>query len=818
MRKFYSSIHVCIIAMCFIASSCSSGDRSGLLSRAVSTAGRSQILFDDGWKFMKGDTVNAELPRFDDSAWRLLDLPHDWSIEDRPGKDSPFDSTAIGGIDAGYLDGGTGFYRKTFFVPGDMKGKQLTLQFDGVYMNTTVWLNGQLLGNHPYGYTGFRFNITDRIKKGAENIIAVKVSNEGRNSRWYSGSGIYRHVWLSVTEPLHTDPWHLAVISSLNKDGNAVVVVSPSIFNDQPEATRFKVTSTILDSKGAVEGIAEMTGNIEKMGSSELTSSVNISKPELWSPGKPALYKAITRVYAIQSEGTAILKDSVQTDFGIHSLEFTSDKGFLLNGQQILLKGGCMHHDNGPLGSAAYDRAEERRVELMKASGFNAIRCAHNPPSPAFLEACDKLGMMVIDEAFDMWTEPKNKDDYHLYFNECWKDDIKSMVLRDRNHPSVILWSIGNEIPESGKPEGAELAHKLADFVRQLDPTRNITSAVNNVNEQKDAYFSSLDVCGYNYAMDRYVIDHKRLKERVMVATESYPLEAFEYWMAVVDHPWVIGDFVWTGFDYLGEASIGWLGYPHEGSFYPWNHAFCGDIDICGFKRPQSFYRDALWSNGKNVSIFVRPPVPSFPLNPKKEKWSKWEWQDVVASWNWKGYEGKPLSIEVYSSCSEVELFLNDRSLGKQRSDRSTKWITSWKIPYEAGKLTAKGYDGSVLSASCELKTAKDPVAIRLNADRQTIKSGGQDLCYVTVGLLDADSIINPVADNMINFEIEGSGIIVATGSSDPWSTESLKQPRHKAYQGRCLVIIKSAKTAGDIILKAKSGNLQPAEIRLKAI
>jgi beta-galactosidase len=448
----------------------------------------------------------------------------------------------------------------------------------------------------------------------------------------------------------------------------------------------------------------------------------------------------------------------------------------------------------------------------MKASGYNAIRCAHNPPSPGFLAACDRLGVLVIDEAFDMWKEEKNPDDYHLYFDEWWQKDISSMVLRDRNHPSVIFWSIGNELPERGKPEGATLARMLADYVRSLDPTRPVTSAVNSVSPDKDPYFATLDVCGYNYAIDNYVSDHKRLPSRVVYGSESFPLEAFDYWMAVLDHSWVIGDFVWTGYDYLGEASIGWLGYPHEGSFYPWTHAFCGDIDICGWKRPQSYYRDALWKENQ-LSMFVKPPTPSFALNPKKEVWSKWEWQDVVASWNWNGYEGKELEIEVYSSCQEVELFLNQRSLGKKKTNRENEFIARYTLPYEPGTLSVKGFDGAVEVAASELKTAGKPVKISLTADRANLKADGQDLSYITVELLDENGVRNPLAENLVNFALEGPGTILAVSSSNPMGTESFKQPKRKAYQGRCLVVVKSEGMPGEIRLTASSDGLAGAEV-----
>ena len=392
--------------------------------------------------------------------------------------------------------------------------------------------------------------------------------------------------------------------------------------------------------------------------------------------------------------------DRVETKFGIRTIHFDAVNGFQLNGKPMKLKGGCFHHDHGPLGSKSYDRAEERRVELLKASGFNAIRCSHNPPAPAFLDACDRLGMLVIDETFDMWQYPKNPSDYSLFFEKWWQKDIESMILRDRNHPSVILWSIGNEIPGMDSPEVVKTSRMLSDFVRTSDPSRPVIAAVNGINPAKDQFFSTLDIGGYNYGSGGggirdsiFAFDHKRIPSRIMIQTESYPLEAFNSWMDVIDNPWLLGDFVWTAFDYIGEASIGWRGYMQNQDFYPWNLAFCGDIDICGWKRPQSYYRDALWKKDQ-LSVFVKPPKPSFAENPDRESWSKWHWHDAVADWNWKGYENKPLEVSVYSSCDAAELFLNNRSLGKKKTNRDSQFTAVWEVPYQEGELKAIGYNG----------------------------------------------------------------------------------------------------------------------------
>ena len=809
---FLSGSLVLIILLFFV--SCTGGGENRIPDNVITKKGRSDILFDDNWRFLRGDSINAELTDYDDSAWRIINLPHDWSIEDIPGTNSPLDSGAIGGIDAGYFIGGTGWYRKEFIAPSDPGSKRFLIRFDGVYMNADIWLNGKHIGFHPYGYTSFRYDITDDLIPGNKNVLAVKVRNEGRNSRWYSGSGIYRHVWFTVLNPVHLDPWKLAVTTPEIDTGKAKISVKTAIFNETPDTSDLILTTLILDSENRI--MATTSDTIQKViGKSKIepVEMLEINNPVLWSDKSPVMYRSVSELYTLSNDGIQYLSDRITTPFGIRKIEINAVTGFILNDEPLLLKGGCMHHDNGPLGAAAYDRAEERRVELMKKSGFNAIRCAHNPPSPAFLDACDRLGMLVIDEAFDMWREQKNPEDYHLYFDDWWQEDVESMVYRDRNHPSVVLWSIGNEIPESGKPEGAELAEKIAGYVKNLDPSRMITSAVNNIGLNKDLYFNAMDVCGYNYAVGSYMPDHSRLPERIIVSTESFPLEAWDYWMAAKDYPWVIGDFVWTGFDYLGEASIGWLGYPHEGSFYPWSHAFCGDIDICGFKRPQSYYRDILWENGKQVSIFVEPPVPSFPLNPHKAIWSKWEWEDRVASWNWTGFEDKKLKVEVYSSCQEVELFLNQQSLGRKPVNRENRWIAGWEVPYKQGELTAKGYEDTTEIASSILRTAYEPKKIRLISDRTSINADGQDLCFVTVELIDSLGVRNPEASNLIQFEVEGPGSIIATGSSNPMSTESFQQPKRKAYHGRCLVIIKAGRKERKIKLRASSEELEPAEI-----
>ncbi len=768
---------------------------------------QTNILFDDGWKFHRGNVINAEQTNFNDNNWRQVNLPHDWSIEDLPGTNSPFNPDVVNGVGVGFTTGGTGWYRKEFIIPSSQKSKKIIIQFDGVYMNEDVWINGKHLGNHPYGYTSFYYDISNKIKWGEKNFIAVRVKNEGANSRWYAGSGINRHVWLIETELIHVAHWETFITTSEVSTSSAKINIETKVQNETGASSTITLINKIVNAKGTEVARTTSKQNIAANSDYIFNDSTVIKSPELWSTENPNLYKVISEVYADQK-----LSGSVETKFGIRKILFDVTNGFMLNDKPVKLKGACFHIDNGPLGARSFDRAEIRRVELLKVSGFNAIRCSHNPPATAFLNACDSLGMLVIDEAFDMWNEPKNEQDYHLYFKEWWQKDLQSMLLRDRNHPSIIMWSIGNEVAGMDKKAVADTAKLLADYVHSIDNTRPVTAAVNSVSEKKDAFFSALDICGYNYAVDKYESDHQRKPLRIMFATESFPLQAFNYWMGVTDNPWVIGDFVWTGFDYIGESSIGWLGYMPDKKYYPWNLAYCGDIDICGWKRPQSFYRDALWKENQ-LSIFVKPPKPSFPLNPKKEAWSLWNWYDVVASWNWNGYEDSTLEINIYSSCAEVELFLNGKSLGKKATNRSTKFMAIYNIPYTAGELKAVGYNNGKIVNTSVLKTANKPTQIKLSADRNTINADNEDLSYVTVELLDDKGVRNPKAENEIHFTIEGEGTIAGVGNANPISLESYQLPQRKAWQGRCMVVIKSTHKAGKIILKANGDNLKTAEM-----
>ncbi|HLH51996.1 MAG TPA: glycoside hydrolase family 2 TIM barrel-domain containing protein [Verrucomicrobiae bacterium] len=780
------------------------------------TSGRQETLFDRGWRFHRGGAQGAEASFFDDSSWRAVDLPHDWSVEDLPGADSPFDRDAISQVSGGFTVGGTGWYRKAFTLPADAKGRRVIVEFDGAYMNAKVWLNGGELGTHPYGYTPFWFDITDKVSLTGTNWLTVKISNEGENSRWYSGSGIYRHVWLRFLNPVHVAHDGIYIATPRIDSGSAQVRIQMRLANQSPSATRIRVMNRVLGTRGEEVTRAETEQAVAAKDMQEVTQELVVQNPGLWSVEHPVLYTNITELYQDQQ-----LLDRLATPFGFRQIRFDLERGFSLNGQPLKLQGGCLHHDNGPLGAKSYDRAEERKVEILKAGGFNAVRCAHNPPAPAFLDACDRLGLLVLDEAFDMWDIGKNPNDYHLSFRDWWEKDLRNMVERDRNHPSVILWSIGNEIPGKETPAVAESAKTLSAFVRKLDPTRPVTAAVNSLSPDKDPFFAALDVGGYNYAVggdhgikDVYAVDHERVPSRIMVCTESYPLDTFASWMAVLDHPYVVGDFVWTAWDYLGEASIGWRGYDQFHDFFPWNLAFCGDIDICGWRRPQSFYRQTVWQKDR-LSIFVHPPRPSFPENPLRKDWSRWHFDDLVGRWNWETNATEPLLVTVFSSCREVELFLNGKSLGRKPTNRATQFKAVWDVAYAAGKLEVVGYDERSRVARAELRTAAAPSLIRLTPDRSSLRPTGEDLSYVTVELVDAYGLINPEAENVVRFELEGPGKIVGVGNANPISLESYQKPERKCWHGRCLVIVKGREESGRLVLRATSDKLPSSQVIL---
>jgi beta-galactosidase len=720
---------------------------------------------------------SPEQPGFVDSGWQVVDLPHDWSIAHLPADHvvdqvGPFSKKSPGSTSTGYVLGGTGWYRKHFTLDKRDEGKTAILRFDGVYMEAEVWVNGKPAGMHTYGYTPFWFDITSLLNPaGKENIIAVKVNNPGRNSRWYSGSGLYRNVHLILTSPLHIGVWGVYVTTPSVTLDSARVEISVTVRNDAERETagNFSIRITGPDGRpaGTEEGSFHVNGNEEAM----LHIRTAVSHPALWSPASPSLYQAEVMLYAGDK-----MTDRYNQPFGIRSYSVSAGKGLLLNGEPLELKGGCLHHDNGLLGSAAYDRAEERRAEIMKSNGFNAIRTSHNPPSEAFLNACDRLGMVVIDETFDMWERPKNPQDYSRYFREWWKKDVEAMVLRDRNHPCILFWSIGNEINERADTSGLRIARSMISFIRELDTTRFFTNAIcefwdhpGKPWEATTPAFEVLTVGGYNYQWKQYEPDHEKFPDRIMMGTESVAMDAFENWQQVVKNPWVIGDFVWTGMDYLGETGIGNTRYTladQQGAnvmTWPWYNAWCGDIDITGGKKAQMYYKDVIWGNSQ-LEMNVHAPIPAG----KTERISYWGWPDEYPSWNWQGNEDKPLQVSVYSNGTSVRLELNGRVIGEKETSDATKLNAVFEVPYEPGELRAIAMkDGNEIAVKT-LKTTGEPAGIRLTADRNPIRADRNDLSYITIEVVDEFGQVVTDAVIPVKLTLSGNGELAGSGNASP--------------------------------------------------
>ncbi|WP_336518529.1 glycoside hydrolase family 2 TIM barrel-domain containing protein [Pollutibacter soli] len=784
---------------------------------------RRNVSFDLNWRFLKDSLVNAEQENFDDSRWRKLDLPHDWSIEDLPRNSEdtiygPFDKKSVGAGSTGFTVGGTGWYRKKFVVKTADLHKNFTIYFDGVYMNADVWVNGHHLGNHPYGYTPFYYDLTPYLHvPGQENVIAVRVKNKGKNSRWYSGSGIYRNVKLFITDPLHIEPWGVYITTPQVSAEKATVHIRTSTYRPRNNQQKLILVTTIFSDAGRQVGKVQSDIAAGRKGEDTSAHSIVITRPALWSVETPVLYKAVSEV----KENNKVI-DRVETNFGIRSISFSAEKGFLLNGKKLLLKGGCVHHDNGPLGAAVIYRAEERKIQLLKKNGFNAVRTSHNPPSAQFLEACDRLGMLVINEAFDMWEHPKNPEDYHLWFKEWWKKDLDAIILRDRNHPSVIIWSVGNEVYERADSPGIRIARQLTEETRRVDPTRPVTVAHCEFWQHPGykwdttaAAFALLDIGGYNYMMSEYESDHKKFPDRIILGTESHALTALENWNLVEKHPYVIGDFVWTAFDYMGEASIGHTTYDSIKKRqvllgWPWFNGWCGDLDLIGNKKPQSYYRDIVWHNSK-IEMAVHRPVPQGMV----ENVSAWGWPDELQSWTWPGQEGRRLQVRVFSRAPIVRLLLNDKVM-EEKTIAKDSITATFEVPYQPGVLKAVSIENGRQTGAVELKTTGAPTRLRLVPDRPTIRNDRNDLCYVMVEVVDENGAVVPETEIDIRFSINGPGKIAGVANANPVELASFQQPHRRTFNGRCLVIVQPVGGSGPVTLKAIANGLKAAEQLIK--
>lgn len=802
-KCYYTKLKVFVFTL---LASCFSGH-----AQHIAGIERKQLL-DTDWKFFLGDTAAAASKDFNDAHWRKLDLPHDWSIE---GQTDPKNPTGNAG---GYFRAGIGWYRKSFKVPTGWKDRNVSIYFEGVYMSSEVFINGKSLGIYPYGYSSFSYNLSPYLEFGKENVIAVRVNNSQQvNSRWYSGSGIYRHVWMMVTDRVHVAHWGVAITTPDITSKKATVQVKTLVKNEMSSTQSIVLKTLLWDKNSKNVGISQIKIELSANSEKEITQSIPVLNPMLWSPESPHLYLAQVQVI----KGKQIVDDT-KTGFGIRSVKFTVEKGFQLNGKTVKMNGGCVHHDNGCLGAAAFDRAEERKIELLKEAGFNAVRTSHNPPSEAFLNACDKLGLLVMDEVFDGWKVGKNKYDYAIYFDQWWKRDLGAMVLRDRNHPAVIMWSIGNEVVERGDPAAVETAKMLANAVKKIDTTRPVTSAIVD-NGKEWSTFNKLmaahDVAGYNYHLHSAPADHEREPSRIIVQTESYPRDAFTNWKLVHNNSYIIGDFVWTAMDYLGESGIGRSYYSGEvpgqhweHDFFPWHGAYCGDIDLTGWRKPISHYRSLLYNNTEKLYMAVREPQPE-PLEIKETWWSVWPtWE----SWTWPGFEGKTIQVEVYSKYPKVRLYLNDKLMGEKATALEQEYKAIFNVAYSPGVLKAVAVENDKEVESTMLQTSGDAAKIKLTADRKEIVANGQDLVYVTIEITDKDGVIQPGAANRLHVNIEGPGVIAGIDNADLKDYDQYAGNTRKAWHGRALVVIRSAHSPGDIKLTVTSPGLSEAALNIK--
>ena len=825
--------------------------RRGLLRQAVSGAALVSALhaqnqpasstaricetFDFGWKFLKGDSPGAQQPEFPDSAWRTVDLPHDWSIE------GPFSDQEKS---QGSLPTGIGWYRKRFRLPESYKDRTVLIEFDGIYQNSEVWINGEYLGKRPYGYVAFSYDLSPHLKTG-DNVIAVKVDNSRQpNCRWYSGSGIYRRTWLLATNQMHVAYWGTFVTSPRVSRNAATLQVKTRVKNERKVAATCVLSTSLLNRDGKTVQTADATQQIAPNGEYEFVQQVSVDKPRLWSVADPYLYKVHTTV---SDQGKIV--DEYDTPTGIREALFDADKGFLLNGEHVKLNGVCLHHEAGSVGAAVPERVWERRLEILREMGCNAIRTSHNPYAAEFMDLCDRMGFLVMNEAFDEWKVGKGQIGpygYANYFDEWYQRDVRDFVHRDRNHPCVVLWSAGNEIGDQSRAEGAETLRKLLEIFHTEDPTRLVTAGCDQIasepltNRVRPEFLALLDVVGYNYVdrwRDRkekyYSIDRAAFPQRRVIGTESgsmggtrgdyrglFPsaapaaappgpgmmlrggrgrnIDVEQLWRFVSTYDYVAGDFMWTGIDYLGESR-----WPGKGSS-------AGVIDTCGFKKDGFYFYQSQWTD--------KPVLHLFP------------------HWNWKGQEGQFIPVTCYTNCDTVELFLNGKSVGakgyafprygmedrygntgaRARVPRTTNDLhLEWDVPYEPGTLKAVGTkDGKVVS-TVEVSTTGEPSAIRLTVDRAEIAADRRDVAHVAVEVLDSQGRVVPTADNEIAFVVEGEGRLIGLDNGDPQSHEDYKAARRKAFNGMCLAIVQSTGKSGRIRVTANSSGLQPANLTI---
>ena len=800
---------------------------------AVRTAERRQP-FNDDWLFLKGDAPGAEAAAFEDSSWRALRLPHDWAIE------GPFDSKwnpHTGGLPIS----GIGWYRKHFAVADSLRDRYLSIEFDGAMMNARVWLNGHELGGRPYGYIGFSFDLTPYLRYGPEeNVLAVRLNPEENSSRWYPGAGIYRNVWLEVTGPVHVAHWGTYVTTPEVSNAAATVQVKTELRNRDSQEARVVLRTSVLDAAG--RQVARQTNDaaIDASGTQSLATTLNVPRPQRWDIEHPYLYTLVTEVM----NGTRVV-DRYTTPFGIRTIAFDRDNGFQLNGRSVRLQGVCNHHDLGALGAAVNRRAVERQLEILKAAGVNALRTSHNPPAPEVLEACDRMGIVVMDEAFDVWKTQKVRNGYQKYFDEWSERDLRDMARRDRNHPSIIMWSIGNEVMEQRQANGWEIAKRLTAFFHEEDPTRPTTSAFNSWAEAiKNKLAENVDIPGFNYQPSHYEqIEREHPKWIIFGAEtasavssrgvyhlplEDYPrhpsLQISSYdvvaasWAMPPDVEWtyadklgnILGEFVWTGFDYLGEPTPFFGPGATKQTDWPSRSSYFGMVDLAGFPKDRYYLYQSHWTTKPMVHL-------------------------VPQSWNWEGREGQNIPVMVYSNADEVELILNGRSLGRKTRfsepvelpvgaiimpDRkfNSKYRLMWQVPYASGVLKAVGYQNGKQIAADEVHTAGAPAKVHLIPDRAIITADGDDLSFVTVRIEDKDGNLVPGADKLVHFSIAGAGTLRAVDNGNAATVEPFQASERKAFSGMALAIVSANRgKAGKIRVTATAEGLLSGSVELTA-
>jgi len=757
---------------------------------------RTTLSFDPGWQFLKDDAQGAEAPDFNDSSWRAISVPHDWSIE------GPFDDKNPTGGAGGFLPGGIGWYRKHFTLPQADAQKRVFVDFDGVMANSDVWINGFHLGKRPYGYVSFRYELTGHLTFGdnSPNVLAVRADNSAQPaSRYYSGAGIYRHVRLVVTDPVHIDQWGTFVTTPNVDSNSAKVHVQSTVVNQSNAARQITLKLTLLDPSGAAVRSVQSSQSVSAGQSADFEQDIPVSNPQLWDLDHPVLYRVLSQV----QDGARTLDDET-TPFGIREFHFDADTGFWLNGKNFKVKGVCLHAEVGALGTAVPERAWEERLSALKVYGVNAIRFSHNPPSPDMLNACDRVGILVMDEMYDCWTVAKNPYDYHLYFKEWSIKDLTDTVRRDRNHPSIILYSAGNEIHDTPKAELAlGILKGLVDAFHQNDPTRPVTQALfraNTSHDYTDGLADMLDVIGENYRYNELEAAHAQKPERKIIGTEyGHDLKD---WQAMRNDPAFSGEFLWTGVDYLGEAHR----WPNVGSKD-------GLLDRTDEPRPLAFQRQSWWSDKPMVCIardMGNEDTGNQAGEPQKFSVRASDWTPR----NTGSHEEK---VEVYSNCDEVELFLNDRSLGSQQkpADDSPR---KWTIPFEAGTLKASAKNNGMEVATQVLQTAGAPAKIVLETDHANLSPDWDDVSYVRATVVDANNVPVPSADDLITFAVTGPGAVAAVDSGDMASHDPFQASERRAYRGKCIAIIRATAATGQIQVTASASGLTDGSVSIQAV